>query len=341
MLSATIKYGAARAKVMALYGRMLTEDNFTRLCACGSLSEAAAVLRSCPGWADKPALAVPAPSEKVLKDAVEGALIKEYASLWSFCSRQDREFLSFILRRGELEAILLKLQTFRWDCPPMNPSMEKLLRDSSSLDMEALAAAKDYPGILAAAKRTIYAPAMNALKPARDSELPDYRKLSVSLENECYRNLFSYVGKNAGGRNKLLLTELLGTEADLLNLVNIMRIIKYFPDSASEGSSLLIPVYNKLTPRLAERLMTAGTWEEAKAMMAGTSLGRMAEKLDFKQPERAYIQSLESFCRRLIRLPEPSVCTVQAYLTLKEQECKRLMRIIEAIDCGADPARAL
>lgn len=340
MLNAVIKYGAVRAKVMALYGRMLREEDIQRLCSCSGLGEAAAVLKSLPGWAGNPALTSGANAE-TLKNAVESSLIRDYTGLWRFCAIEDKTALSFILRRGEREAILHRLRALRAPCPPMNPSLERLLRDSGDIDMDALDQCRDFSGVLAAARKTMYAEALEALRPRGPGELPDYRRACVALENACYQRFFSYMDKGPRSRGRILLTELIGSEADWLNLVNILRIIKYFPDSASEGTALLIPVYNRLKPQLAEKLMTAKSWEQALSMLSGTSMGKMAAGLDFSKPERAYAGALEALCRKLIRLPEPSVCTAQAYLTLKELECNKIIRIIEAIDCGADPRSAL
>lgn len=341
MLSATMKYGAVRAKVMALYGKMLGEEKTNKLCSCSNLAELAAVLRTCPEWSSNPALSGYAPNAEKLKNMVESSLISDYISLWHFCSVEDKIFLSFILRRLEMNAILLKLRSFRGSVKPMNPDIEGLLRRKGSLNPDDLEQCVNYHELISAAGKTVYAASLEALRPQKGTELPDYRMVSMALENECFRHLFSYVGKNTEGRNRILLTELIGTEADLMNLVNILRIIKYFPASAAEGTKLLIPVYNKLKPQLAEKLMTAKSCEEAISMLSGTSLGRMASGLDLSKPERVYTVCLAALCHRLLMLPEPSVCTAQAYLTLKELECGRLIRIIDAINCGADPRSAI
>lgn len=341
MLSATMKYGAVRAKVMALYGRMLGEENIRRLCSCANLTELVAVLHTCPEWSDNPALTGYAPSAEKLEDMVESSLVRDYISLWHFCSVEDKVFLSFILRRQEMEAILQKLRSFHGSSRPLNPDIEKLLRRKGDLDLDSLSQSRDYSELMSAAKKTVYFPALASLRPQRDSELPDYRRVSMVLENECFRHLFSYVGKNTEGRSRILLTELIGAEADLMNLVSILRIIKYFPASAAEGTSLLIPVHNNLKPQMAEKLMKAKSCEEAMSMLSGTSLGRMAQGLDFSRPERIYSVCLGALCHKLLIMPEPSVCTAQAYLTLKELECDKLMRIIEAISCGANPASAV
>lgn len=339
MLSATMKYGAVRAKVMALYGRMLDEDNIHRLCSCSNLTELVSVLRACPGWSGNPVLSGYAPSVERLRDMVESSLINDYISLWRFCSMEDRVFLSFILRRLEMNAILLKLRGFHGSVKPMNPDMENLLRRKGELNMDALEQCVNYPELIYAAGKTVYATSLESLRPQKGTELPDYRRASMLLESEYFRHLFSYVGKNTSGRNRILLTELIGAEADLMNLVNILRIIKFFP--AARSGEFLIPVHSRLKPQLAERLMVAKSCEDAISMLSGTSLGRMSSGLDLSKPERLYSECLAALCRRLLMLPEPSVCTAQAYLTLKELECGKLIRIIEAVDCGADPKSAI
>lgn len=340
MLKATIKYGAVRAKVLAMYSRVTGDEDMSRLCACSSLPDFAAVLRSLPGWGEELAR-VSKPTVKSLKEAVKNGLVRDYEKLWSFCSLEDKELLSFMIRRGEADAILHRLRTLRSGGPSMNGAAAEMLRSKSPLDMNALESCGDFSGLREAASGTIYAPALAGMAPSGEKGLPDYRQAAVAIENAYYGGMFSQVGKRASGRNRQLLSELIGAQADLLNLVSILRLLKYYPAAASEGGALLIPVSRKLKPTLAERLLASGSQEAALAILEGTPLGKSLPQADLSRPERLFTRAMEDFCRKLIRLPEPSVCTAQAYLTVRELECGKLTRIIEAIDRGADPFSAL
>lgn len=340
MLKSTIKYGAVRAKVLAMYSRVMGNEEIARLCACSSLSDFAAVLRGFPGWGEELAK-ISRPTAESLKDAVKNVLVRDYEKLWSFCSLEDKELLSFMLRRGEAEAILHCLRRLRSGGPPMSGAAADMLREKSPLDMDALGSCADFSGLKEAAAKTIYASALAGLKPSGEKGLPDYREASLAVENAYYSGMFSQVGKRASGRNLTLLSELIGTQADWLNIVSILRLLKYYPSAASEGGALLIPVSRKLKPALAEKLLASGSPEAALAILGSTPLGKKLPQADPGRPERMFTRAMEDFCRKLIRLPEPTVCTAQAYLTVRELECGKLTRIIEAIDRGADPHGAL
>ena len=341
MLSATIKYGAVRAKVMALYGRLLDRADMDRLCACGSLSDFAAVLRGFEGWNESLSSITSRPDGEKLKEAVKDRVYEDYRKLWSFCSLSDKKLLVFTVSRAEYSVLLYTLRRIRTGEPYTGSVTSEFLEKYGSLDMSAIQACGDYAGLLAAAAKSVFAPTLKALETDPDSGLPDYRDAAVALENAYYRELFSYVDKKYGGSGKRQLEELLGTEADWLNVVSILRILRHFPDSASRGDSLLIPVSHRLKPPLIKKLLAARSPEEAVSILNGTPMGKSLAAAGIDRLEKLYSDAMEAFCKKLIRLPEPNICTAQAYLTLRELECEKLVRIIEAISCGVDPYSAV
>lgn len=341
MLSATIKYGAIRAKVMALYGQMLDRADIDRLCGCGSLSDFASVLRSCRGWGERLSMLTSRPDEEKLKETVRDRVYEDYGKIWSFCSLADKKLLTFTVNKAEYSALLYALRRLRTGESHFNSAAVDFLSKYGSLDMAALKSCEDYSELLAAAGKSIFAPILRSLETDGISGLPDYREASVALENAYYREMFSYVDKKYSGQGKRNLEELLGTEADWLNVVSILRVLRYFPASAARGESLLIPVSQRLKPALAKKLFMSRSPEEAISVLSGTLLGKSLADADLSRPEKLYSSAMEAFCRKLIRLPEPNICTAQAYLTLRELECEKLVRIIEAISCGADPYSAV
>lgn len=341
MLSATIKYGAIKAKVMAMYGKLLDGDAIGRLCSCVSLSDLAAALRGCEGWGDSLGSLTARPDADKLKEIVRGRVYEDYGKLWSFCSLSDKKLLIFTVHRAEYSALMHTLRRIKSSQTHMNSAETEFLSRHGSLDVSALNACGDYGGLLSAAEKSIFSATLRALEPDSKSGLPDYSAAAVALENAYYCETFSHIAKSGGGLGQRKLEELLGVEADWLNLVSILRILRHFPASVSRGEELLVPIFHQLKPPLVKKLLAAGSPEGAAAVLSGTSMGRLLTPEDISQPGKLYAAAMEAFCRKLVRLPEPNICTAQAYLTLRELECDKLVRIIEAISCGADPYTAV
>jgi len=160
-----------------------------------------------------------------------------------------------------------------------------------------------------------------------------------SKDESYYGQAFKYLAKRYNGGDKLRLISFIGVEADLLNIMNILRLHRCFPKALSSISldKLLIPVGKKLKREFAEALRDAGSIDEALMLLEKSQWGNFFKGINPDRLERECDSFMESFCRKLIHSPLPNACIPQAYLTLKRLECERLIRVVEAIKAGIPP----
>ena len=145
---------------------------------------------------------------------------------------------------------------------------------------------------------------------------------------------------NEGGKRFAGLRRIAGAEADALNLVYILRL-RRFPGSLPEAEKLLIPVRDKLTPRLVQGLLRARDDRAVLDILADTPWGGAFTSLAPGDLERQYGDYMAAFCRRLLTEARPGLPAVQAFLTLKDMERARLDRVIGAAARGIDPHLAV
>jgi len=341
MLKATMRYGAVRAKVMAMQGKLLTEDDFSRLCECTGLSDIVSYLRGHRGWGDIIAeLPTPVTPDRLVR-AVSERVWRESEKLYRFSNIDDKTFLRFSLCRGEYTLILAAMRRLISEDSGGDEASYGFYRIKSSVDTTALANCKNWEELLDAVSGSIFEGGLRKLTADPDTRLPNYREASVLLENTYYREVFSYISKKYAGLGKMQLEELLGREADLLNIISLLRLQRYFPGSLEKADRLLIPIHYRLSPALTEAIIRARNEAEALELLKKSKYGQSFSDISGSRLESVYENAMSGFCRKLIRVAEPSVCTAQAYLALKEIECKRLLRVIEAVKCGIDPEKAL
>lgn len=345
MLKATMRYGAVRAKVMAMQGKLLSEDDFAHLCESNSFSDIVSYLRGHKGWgaiiAELPAPVMP----EGLTQAVSNSVWRDSEKLYRFCDVEDKTFLRFFICWGEYKFILATLRRLGSENsdekePPKEPP-PIFSKFKKSLNIAALAASTNWDELLSAVSGSIFESKLRVLDVDPKTHLPNYREVSVLLENSYYRELFSYISKKYGGLGKIKLQELLGREADLLNIISLLRLQRYFPGSLEKAKSLLIPIHYRLRPVLAEAIIRARNETEALELLKKTQYGQNFSDINGNRLESIFEKAMSDFCRRLIRVTEPSTCMVLAYLAIKEIECKRLLRVIEAVQCGIDPKKAI
>ncbi len=343
MLSAVMKYSAVSAKMRALYGKMLSDDDWKRVCGMRSTGELAAFLKVHPGWSDAARL-LPAGEPKIndFEDALGVQILSEFERVYSFASLQDKRYLIFMTYKAEERLILEaynRLAAVRETISP--PRVPEALMQRSRLDFAALKNADKYADIVEAASATIYYGSLKAALKGSETGLPEYGKVSISLENKYYSAVFHYVDKDFTGIGRQKLLESLGTQADLLNIIHILRIKRYFPASLESAVELLIPVKYRLNDKMIKEIVSAPTENMAVATLSATSLGKYFKDFDYSNLERQYESAMSSFLHKLFRTPQPSLCIVQAYLSLKRIESEKLLRVAEAIHYGVDPALTL
>ena len=339
MLRATMKYSGISAKVKALYGKMLSEDDWRHLYACASVSDIALFLRNSKGWNEiQPSLL----STAALQETVLKKVFLEYERLYKFSFLEDKKYLLFVLYRAEYGFILNTLRRLQsGENPAANEEATEFVRRHSLADIRALEACTDYAGLLEAIKGSIYEVPLKRLPVNQETGLPNYRDAAILFESQYYKTVFSYLDKNYKGLGKKKLEKVLGTEADLLNIVSLLRLHRYFPGSLERANELLIPIYSLIEPILLKTLLTAKSESETLDMLRKSPCRKYLEGKDLQKLESLYYEAMEAFCRQIIKAPEPSICVPVAYLTLREFECKKLNRLIQAVDYGIEPEKVL
>lgn len=348
MLKSTMKYGAIRAKVMAMQGKMLTAQDFDRLCECTDITEVVNFLRSHRGWSETVSK-LPAPvSTDALKAAVSGRVWLENEKLYHFSGMKDKAFLRFAAAKGEYGLILSALRRLsssgasEKDSETGNvPRTADFLRNKSTIDTKELEICTNWHDLIEAVSGSIFEKGLRSLEIDQKTQLPNYSAVSVLLENTYYREVFSYIAHKTTGLAQKQLRQMYGQQADFLNIVSILRLHRYFPNSLLKADQLLVPVAYRIKPDITSALISAQNEAEAINLLRDTKYGELFQNVDGKRLEAIHEKALSEFCRKLVIIGEPSAGTAPAYLALKEIECNKLVRVIEAVRLGVDPKNAM
>ncbi|MGI5978533.1 MAG: V0D/AC39 family V-type ATPase subunit [Oscillospiraceae bacterium] len=338
MLKSRMEYGAMSAKVLTLYGRLLKEEDWRRLCECRSVGDVYSFLRGHPGWSTAMAALPPSPTPQMLELTIDKALFTDFEKLYNFSSLADKEYFRFFIYKLEYEYLLSALvEKDAGGTLPRSAAITDFMRTHSSVDLEALAQAKSFSAVLAAAKGSIYEKPLSEMKPDPSTGMPSYWEAGILLENTYFKAMFSFLTKRYKGSGSAQLREMIGTEADLLNIISIIRLQRSFPASLERADELLIPVSYRLKPDFRHALENARSEAEAFEILKRSPFAASFENADPENLEALYYRTMERLCRKLVKPAEPDIGVPQAYLILRELECKKLMRLVETIGFGLDP----
>lgn len=328
-------YEALAAKVKAMYGKRLTMEDFEHISTLHSETEVLDFLRTHPGW--KRALA-PVTDTSVdrarLETLLQNEIRAEYVALNHFAPRKDRFLLSFLVMLCELNQILSALRRLASHGrvkPAMAIPPDFLLH--SRLDYRTLSLCQDYDGLIEAARDTMYGPVLRHLRPDQAGALPDYTAAEALLRSTYYTTLYRKCAKEYSGTTRTVLLRALGQQADLLNIIHILRLKTYFPGD-ERYLSLLFPIRDRLKPELIQALCAAPDADAVFDLLAASPYAQVFAGRDTSYLEAYYLRAFARFNHRQLSSGLPSVYTAVAYLVLKDLERRALTNDIECVKYG-------
>ena len=341
-----MRYGALSAKVRALYGKRLRTEDFARLAGLKSEAEILDALGQHPGWSRALARCEPGSWRYVGRVELEAALREElrleYLSLAHYVPREDRPLMGFRIRIAERTAILnalrrLKVGKYGMGMPPAS-SIVVL----GKVDYKALRECAGYDQLLAAVKGSIYYPVLLHLRPEPGGPLPDYTTAECLLRTAYFSHMFRIARQQYSGATQKALLRAIGGQADLLNIIHILRLKTYFPDTPQEDYlTILFPFHHQLKPELVRQLCAAPDAGAVFELLKQTPYRDCFEGIQAVDAEEYYRRAMYLFNKHQLMCAPPSIYTAMAYLDLKEMEMMVLVNIIESVKYGVPYHAAL
>lgn len=336
MIRALNTYGALCTKARALYGKRLRLSDFGHMAALGSERELLDYLGQQPGWSLAVSRLATEYGGYVGRVELEGALWEqmrqEYESLLHFAPRQDKALLAFPVLLAEHRAILANLRRLQAGHVRDISTTNKVLVHSR-LDTRALSVSTGYDGVVAAARQTIYHAPLRQLRPAEEGALPDYAAAEMLLRSTYFSHMFRVIHKNYAGDTQKILLRAYGEQIDLLNIIHILRLKTYFPDTA-DCFTALFPFNYRLRPEFIRALCAAPDAPAVFGLLRASPYASSFEAMDVTEVEEYYRRAFYAFSRRQLITGGPSIYAAVAYLNLKELELRALVTVIESVKYG-------
>ena len=335
-MTGAMVYGALATKVKAMYGKRLRFADFEKMAAMGSEADVLAYLRQQPGWHQAAARIQPAAGGYVgrveLERALREQLYLDYTSLCHFVPRQDREMMSAPVLLSERDALLFTLRRLKAGkyALPMPPVPQTVML--GKVDYRALEKCTDYDGLLAAAKGSVYHNVLAHLRARQPAALPDYTIAESLLRSVYFSHMHRLVHKHYKGQVKTLLLRALGEQVDLLNILHILRLKTYFPDTRMDDYlTMLFPFNYRLRPEFTRSLCAAPDADGVFALLRQSAYAGSFENVAVSEVEDYYRRAMYAFNVRQLMGGPPCIYTPMAYLTLRDLELEVLINVIESV----------
>lgn len=333
-----LNYSAIAAKIRAMRGRLLTNEDFNRLCFQDSVSAAVEMLKTYPSYAQ---VFEGMEGEALHRENIEQllwlSLYRDYSGLYRFASVRQRDFLDLYFMHFEIDILKKCLR----DAASSRASeldlyvFEDFFRKHSKLNLIGLAECTSIAGFIDGLQGSYYYEPLHELYEQGVTALFDYES---ALDSLYFIHLWKNLKKQLGRKEQDAVLDCIGERIDLLNLEWLTRARQNYHLSENAIQDFLIPVYYRLRKKQIQEMAAAKTAEDFIRILKATRYGNRIveeqnsastrEKLKLKQLFRALLDAVYQSSGR--KNPY-SAAVLNSYFYFKEEEIRKLITTIEGI----------
>lgn len=335
-MNRVLSYSGLVTKLKAMHSRLLTQEQFSELASCSSVTEAAIYLKQHAGYQPElSALDEASLHRSAVEQHLKESIYRDFSKIYRFSSQKQRKFLDLYVIRYETAFLKQCLRTV-YDGNPISITDENgkwFFERHSSFDVSLLHSASSIDELLAALKDSAYYEALSRVHYSSREKITlfDYE---MTLDLFYFQTTWKAMNKLFTGEEKQLLMETYGAKIDMLNIQWIYRSRKFYSMTPADIYSIIIPVHYKLGKNTVAAMIEAETIEGMLEIIHSTCYGRQFRQEDNITLEKIYHSLLDAVHKTSLRKYPYSIACVNSYLYDKEHEINRLTTAIEGIRYG-------
>jgi len=323
---------AILAKSRAMYGRKLTEQNYSDLMNSRSVGEIASYLKTRTSYADIfEGVATAGIHRGRLEDLLKKRLLKQYASLCRYEMSIGQEFYKYFILKNDITQILGFVRLLSLGRPAdYILSLPSFFSDHTELNFEKLAAIDSYADLLEALADTEYAKIL-----APFEKISKTARGSLDIESALYRffylKLWHLAKKDFRGKRLEGMLDMLRIQVDMRTIVNLYRLKKMLRADEDLLKQFIIPEISNFSEKQIAMLIHSETAEELLKNLEFTSYGKQLKTIDFEYVEVATHRILNNWSKEHYRFSTDPTVVMFCYISIAENEIDNIIHIVEGV----------
>lgn len=328
---AVAEYSALAGKTRAMYGKLLTTENYMDLMNQKTVGDVAAYLKQNTYYNDAlSGLNTAGIHRAQLENILRKSLLRDYKKLFCFSRGNVKEFLKISYLKYEVESFkrLFRILEMEGDTALVEDSLLFLNR-YGTLDIAKLSTAVNSQEFIANLKGTVYYDVLRTfLAEDRNHNLFD---IEMSLDMYYVNLVYKKRKKLLEGLNASVVGISLGIEIDVSNLLWIYRGRMIYNLDRSVILSYLIPHRYKLPMELIYELVDTKDPEAFIKIVGRTKYADLFLSGTHRHYELNFSEYMHDMHRSFLRKYAFSISGALSYLHLKEYELSNIISIVEGI----------
>lgn len=328
------RYSGLSAKVRAMSGKLLTQEDFLRLGSMANVPEVIGYLKKKPSYA---ALLEKEDERNLHRGQAEGLIMEslfvDFARLYRFSSLEQRRFLDGYFMRYEISLLKAVIRSILSVGEPLTDTEEyrEIFERHSAIPLKQAVNADTMESLIASLSGTVYKKVLSDVYGSASRELFDYE---LALDLFFFSEYWKMAKKDLKAEDQEAIRQSAGAQIDAVNLTWIYRAKKYYDMSAAQIYALIVPIHYRLTREQIKRMAEAADEKELLAVIETTKYARFLEGEDNPKLERCMDAMQEAVHEVLLRRKPYSAACLDVYLYRKEREAHKIITAMECVRYG-------
>ncbi len=330
---------ATVAKIRAIYGSMLTKDDLREMVAKRSVSEVADYLKRTPRFSEALRDIDPNTVQRgFLESALSRYAFDSYIKLCSFQRLDEKPFFRFYVHSMECQQMINLVNAI---CNGLSreyvEALPGYLLKHSRIRFLELARCKSFDELLPGLRGSPYYKPLCSVARNEDGR-PDFTDAEFRIRTSYYSDLMESVKESFGGNERTELEALIKGDIDTINIINSLRLKKYFGYNAEDIKLLMLPFTGTGKRRMEDIYST----EDAEHMIAKIKQTRFGKYIDeggdSNDIERSLRYNRYRQMRHTIVKSTSTPVVMYSFMYICDTEIRNIIRIIEGVRYDVDPA---
>ncbi len=329
-------YNATVAKIMAIYGKRLNQQDYTEMINKQSVADVAEYLKKNTHYSQLLAsIDTNTVHRGMLENLLKRSIFETYMRITGFEHISKQEFYNYKIIQTEISEILRCIRYINAKSDKMISDVPIYFNDLTSFDLIGLAKIKSFDELLVFLKKTPYYDVLKKIVPNSDG-IADVTKCETLLRTYYISRLRSSLHFKKNDVKQM--TALLDTDIDLINLINSYRLTAYFDEPEDVIEKDMLPFSGRLSEAKQKEIYSSPDSEEFIRRFSKTYYGQQmaANGYDINDLEQSAQRLRYKYAKLALKRSSSAPLSVYSFIFLLEIEVQNIISIIEGIRYGVE-----
>ena len=324
-----VKYPNLNSKIKGMYAKRITKNDLEDLIKQNNLKNAILLLKSkCDIFKNA--------DENIDRLEIESLLeknqINDILKIQKLLDNKDKEIFEMFLLQYEIKCVKSIFRKLFSDDKTDDIIVQNVKMWTNALfnDIRGIETVQNFYEFFGAIKRMKY---NKILKKYQEQENINVFEVENEIDKLYFETLYDTV------KNEVNSKKIIGSEIDLLNVLWIFRIKKYYNFESEKINQILIKRYYKLKPNIIQKIIQTNSFEEIKERMSKTIYKSVfTEESSLEENIDKYLYEVN---KKIFRNDITSIAYILAYVNMIEYENNDIINTIEGIRYNMDKTEIL